>query len=443
MAIPSDRWIVVGGGASGLAAAHFLRQQGLDPVLLEQGGAIGGRMGTIRLGDRDLDCGGKNIGRRYRLFREFAASLGAHPLEPFGLNSSQAIGGRLQTFDAASRWTALARLARGASLTDLTRFGRLLWRVRADEDAGFLGSPFARAWGARYDAHAAARYFSPDFSERILRPMTVRMNGAEPDEVYMGTLASNVRMLLDTYDQFANGLSPLLDACRARYDICVDTRAESLVTDGRRVTGVRVRHAGRTRTLHGAGVIVATPADAAASLVAPSLPSLAARLRQVAYHPVMLILAEYDRPVFTPDVRALVFGPAEAVSNAGVYGVADRHIVRYTFSGRQFRRCLADGIGPATLLARAEAVLSEHAPVADAVRRRFVTRLYGTGLCAYTCDHGRFLDALRREQQQVEGLYLTGDYLQGASIEACFRSAAACVHTLARRRPPFVVARSA
>ena len=57
-----------------------------------------------------------------------------------------------------------------------------------------------------------SRYFLREFCRRIIRPMTVRMNGAEPDEVYMGNLASNVRMLLDTYEQFKHGLAPLLNS---------------------------------------------------------------------------------------------------------------------------------------------------------------------------------------------------------------------------------------
>src|SRR5687767_15685784 len=101
-------WIVVGGGASGLAAAYFLEQQGLRSVIVERDGALGGRMGTVQLGDRSLDCGGKNIGRRYRLFRRFAASLGAHAFEYFGLNSSQVIDGRVKTFDGNARWRTMA-----------------------------------------------------------------------------------------------------------------------------------------------------------------------------------------------------------------------------------------------------------------------------------------------------------------------------------------------
>ena len=431
---PTTPWIIVGGGASGLATAFFLRQQGQASIVIERAAALGGRMGTVRLGDRSLDCGGKNIGRRYTLFRRFAASLGTHPLEYFGLNSSQAIDGRLKTLDGGARWRGLAGLAHGASWTDLARFGRLLWRVRADEAAGFLGSPLARTLAARHDARPAAAYFSPAFCERILRPMTVRMNGAEPDEVHLGTLPSNVRMLLDTYEQFSCGVAPVLRDFQDQYDVRLNTTTEGLLVTNGHVTGVRVRDAnGATAEIEGAGVIVATTAHTAAALTAASFPRLCEQLRTVTYWPVTLVLAEYERPVFSSEVRAIVFGPGEALSNAGAYGVNDRHLVRYTFSGRAFRQLPAD-IAPHLLVEHAEALLGRHVPLAGNPRRAFVARRFSPGLCAYTARHDRFLDRLGDELRGISGLSLTGDYIQGASIEACFRAAAACVERLAHER---------
>jgi oxygen-dependent protoporphyrinogen oxidase len=426
-----DRWIIVGGGASGLASAYFLKQLGIDSVIVERDGAIGGRMSTVRLGDRVLDCGGKNIGRQYTLFREFAASLGTHPLEPFGLNSSQAVNDRVTTFDGGARWRTMAGLAQGLPVRDVIRFGHLLWRVKRDRTSGYLGSSYARALARRYDARPVNRYFSPAFCDRFVRPMTVRMNGAEPDEIYMGTLTSNVRMILDTYEQFTYGLAPLFSAFLAQHDVRLNTITEELLVEGDRVTGVQVRNAdGTTSELHGTGVILATPAHAAAALTTPVLPALAEQLKSVAYYPVTLVLAEYDRPIFSSTVRAFVFGSGEALSNAGAYGVNDLNLVRYTFSGRP-SRAITDSTDEEALVARAEATLSKYVAVDGRWRRRFVAKRFNPGLCAYAPHHGTFIDRITREAQQVAGLYLAGDYIQGASIEACFRSAFACVHHLA------------
>src|SRR5689334_19563705 len=427
----TDRWIVVGAGASGLAAAFFLKQRGLASLVIERDNTLGGRMGTVNLGDRAIDCGGKNIGRRYTLFRAFAASLGAHRFEYFGLNSSQVIDGRITTFEARSRWKTLRDITRGVAASDVLRFAHLLWRVKSNDAAGYLGSPLSRRLAARYDQRPASQYFSPEFCRRVLRPMSVRMNGAETDEIYVGNLGSNLRMILDTYEQFEHGLSPLLRDVRQRYDVRLGTSVESLLVDGGRVCGVRARTAeGNPVDLQAAGVVIATPAHAAATLVEPLLPRLAEQLRTVAYYPVGLVVAEYDRPVFTSGVRAFVFGEDEILSNAGAYGINDLNVVRYTFSGKTARPYLTAGVAPEELLARAEQALGRFVPLAPEWRRRFVARQFNPGLCAYVPHHGRFLDRVSQELDTVPGIHLTGDYMHGASIEACFRAAAACVDRL-------------
>jgi oxygen-dependent protoporphyrinogen oxidase len=430
-------WIIVGGGPSGLASAFFLKQLGLDSVIVERDATPGGRMGTVRLGKRYLDCGGKNIGRHYTLFRRFAASLGSHPMEPFGLNSSQVVNGRITTFDGEARWRTLTRLACGLSPTDMARFGRLLWRVKHDESTGYLGSAASRTLAARYDAQPVNRYFSRAFCDRILRPMTVRMNGAEPHEVHMGTLLSNLRMILDSYDQFTNGLAPLLNACLTAYDIRLSTTVRELLVEDGRVTGVRVSDASGTTDLRGAGVIIATPAPTAAALTAPVLPALSKRLRSVAYYPVTLVLAEYDRPIFSPSVRAIVFDRWYALSNAGAYGINDLNLVRYTFSGATARR-VTEAMDVAALLDCAESTLARYVPVDRRWRQRVVVRRFSPGLCAYTPHHATFLDQIAAETRKMPGLHLTGDYVQGASIEACFRAASACAEQVATLENPTV-----
>src|SRR5688500_12794253 len=114
-----DRWIIVGGGASGLAAAFFLRQHGIESEIVERECRIGDRMRTVEVGGRTLDCGGMTIGSQYKLFRQFASSLGSHPFEYFGLNSSQVLHGKIHTFDSGSRWRSLLESARGSSAQDI------------------------------------------------------------------------------------------------------------------------------------------------------------------------------------------------------------------------------------------------------------------------------------------------------------------------------------
>lgn len=80
----SGTFAVVGTGASGIAAAYYLQQHGVDVELIEREEQLGGRIGSCMLGDRLMEMGGKNIGKNYHLFREFSAAMGNHPYEFLG-----------------------------------------------------------------------------------------------------------------------------------------------------------------------------------------------------------------------------------------------------------------------------------------------------------------------------------------------------------------------
>src|SRR5262249_7077157 len=111
------------------------------------------------------------------------------------------------------------------------------------------------------------------------------------------------------------------------------------------------------------------------------------------------------------------------------------NVVRYTFSGRAARPHLGDGPDLESLLRLGEERLNRHLPVAGAHRLGFVGRSFETGLCAYTRHFQRFAAELRHELRALPGLYLAGDYLCGASIEACFRAAELCAAAVAADLP--------
>ena len=258
------------------------------------------------------------------------------------------------------------------------------------------------------------------------------MNGAEPDEVYFGNLNSNVGMIVDSYEQLVHGLTPLFQSAERQYDVHLDVTAESLLFENGSITGARVRNIqGVATDLRGSGVILATPANASAALTDDLSPSLARQLREVTYFPVTVIIVEYDQPIFTSNVRALAFEDDKIVSNAGVYGANALNLVRYTFSGRTARHRLPN-TDPESLLREAEVALASHIPVESSWRMHYAVRTFSPGLCAYLPHHDRWMGETRHKLENLPNLYLTGDYIRGASIEACFRASFDCVNQLVR-----------
>ena len=441
------RIAVVGGGVSGIATAYFLGKRGFAPELVEAQAALGGRAGSSSLGGKHIDIGGKNIGRRYTLFRQFIADHGAPELEFFGINSSTVQRGVLRTIDSEKKLQSLYQLLRLVGARDFVRLARLALTVKQSPEAALLGSEaFSRLSEAR-DHEPVSHWFGRECVQNFLRPITIRMNGAEPDEYYYGCLGSNIKMVLDKYDQLRSGMGALLERFAETLPVLFNTRVRALKEH--RKLGVRLllEHAdGRSGWRDYDQVVLALPAPLSAELLAGT--SISNELAKVAYFPVSLIVAQYTRPIFQSDVRAIVFDAESPLSNAGCYGPQNLDVVRYTLSGRKARRSVGEGSaeeGDAEhALSIAENALNRYVPVTAHERVDFVHHHFDRGLCAYTPYHHRLLERLRQWEAVHSGISLTGDYVCGASIEACFRAGLRAADRVAAalERPAHSVARA-
>ncbi len=415
-----QRYAIVGGGVSGLAAAWYLQQRGAHTHIFERDHELGGRAASGQLGERTVTLGGKNIGRKYARFRAFTASLGSHPYEYFGINSSRVIGGRVVRFDSDHRARLMRQLPRVRPI-DLARLGRLVQIIRNDPDARYLSQETCGTLTSRYGTRKVHDLFGNHMRELLLRSVTVRLSAAEPDEVPAANVLPYIAMLTDTYEQLAGGIHHVVSAAQARSEVSLGSDVRALQVEQGRVTGLEVTQSNGQRTRNEFdGVVVATPATAAATLLSGLAPKSAALLREVRYFPLVVVLAEYEQPVFNADVRAVVFGPDHELSNAGAYGVEDLNLVRYTFSGRKARALTTDEPDPERLVKLAERTVGSHANVSSNRRRAVIARRFLPGLCAYHPEQGRMLSTLRTLPREISGLALTGDYLRGCSIESCF-----------------------
>ncbi|GAB2703368.1 FAD-dependent oxidoreductase [Nocardia thraciensis] len=430
MTRPAKRFAVIGGGMSGLAAAAQLEQAGHQVEVIEREAVLGGRCGVGVLGDRPIMLGGKNIGRRYRVLREFLAANGAHAYEPFGINSSQVIGGKLVTLDNPGVAGLVRHLVRSGSRLDTVKMLYFGARVRVDERNRYLGSEFFTRTAAEADRVSLAAHFTPDFADTILRPITLRLNAAEPDEMFLGTFGVGLGMVMDRYDQLVHGIQPALDRIASRVLVRLRTRVDRIVCRDGRVTGLEIsENEGTTTRFEYDGVVLATPAHAARLVVDDDIPALGKLLAEVRYFPSTVAVVQYDRPLFDSAVRSIAFdsGPCSA---AGVYGINDLDVVRYTFSGRAARprpddRQLAEWIDAA------EGRVLEHLGTGPVARLRIASRSWPEAHCAYVPGHGDFLAKVRAQAGAIAGLELAGDYLLGAQLEACYRSGVAAASRLA------------
>jgi protoporphyrinogen/coproporphyrinogen III oxidase len=315
---------------------------------------------------------------------------------------------------------------RGAPLVDTLRFLRLVRLVRNSDDNRFLEAPGFMAYARRNGDVPLDRVFGTYLTSQLIRMMTVRMNAAEPDEVFIANFGTNLGMLLDHFDQLSAGFDPVFERFSGLVNVKLRTRVGQIITEGSRVTGVGTETAsGKTVERPADIVVIALPSWDAATLVEPLSASLAGDLREIRYFPLAVAIVEYVTPVFTEQVRALTFPKSSILSNAGAYGTNDRHIVRYTFSGAGARDFLKQHHDSGALMRGGEQELELHTSLAGNTRKNFVTAQWKHGLCAYAADHHDRLLRIATESARWPNLLLAGDYVRGASIEACFRGAQA------------------
>lgn len=430
------RVAVVGSGISGMSAALRLERAGYQVDVIERDDRLGGRFGVATLGDRQVMMGGKNIGRRYTAFRSWLDSLGTYAWESFGINTSVMKEEEVLMLDSTRRGRSLASIRKMATPRDLARLAVMVARIRADESNKFLGSKYFTELSRKYDHEPLSAHFSERMVKSLLRPMTVRMNGAEPEDVYLGTFGTNLSLLLDHYDQLAGSIQPALEAFSRRVTLRLNTTVEGLLVRDGRAAGVRLsENGGPARDVDYDGVVVAVPAYAAADIVRDELPGLGKRLSEVRYNPSSVMLVEYDRPVFSSEVRALAIHDDGPCSNAGSYGMNDRHIVRYTFSGAGARDADLSTEQLDTWVTEAERKLTRYLSVNRARPIRSVGKIWPAAYSAYLPYHGDFLSDVTRATKSLPGFELSGDYLWGVSIEACTRAGNAAADRLAGQLP--------
>lgn len=429
---------VIGAGISGIASAFYLKKAGLQVDLFEEAPVIGGRIGSERMLGRWMDFGGKNIGRKYHRFRAFVRENGDFPFEYFGFNTSQVIDGRVvQLTKEGRKLSSLFGFVKLAGIRGSARLFPFVKAILKDSSCGMLRTPYFNSVADRFDNASLESLFPPDCSRHLLRPVTVRMNGAEPDECYPGNFGSNLALVLDSYEQLEGGLHQLLDAfvsCSSgQVSFMTGHRVESLCPAGE-PAGVEVVFSkeGEHRSALYDKVIAALPAVQLSPVIAASRPDVSGLLDRIRYYPVSVAVAAYRDDVFRKEHRAMVFDELSPLSNAGAYGIHDLNLVRYTFSGRAARSEITAELPAGDVLLQAEKRVAPFFSLERNQRTGMVYKYLSPGLCAYSPHHYLLFAEIQQRLASWAGLHITGDFRRGASIEACFAAAEETVLELVR-----------
>ena len=305
--------LIVGAGISGLATAWGLQRRGRKVMVIEAAARPGGTIGSLRQDGCLIEMGPNS-------------TLETSPLIAVLLDELGIAQARIRARPAAAKRYVLRAgqlIALPLTLSAFLSTPLFSWRAKL----ALLREPFIprfRGEGDETVAHFVRRRLGSEFLDYAIDPFVAGVYAGDPERLSLraafprlyelerrhGSLirgqifgARERRRNAEKSKQAAtmmslrDGMQTLTDAIARRLDrLVLDTRAVGLARDGRGGWQVAVRGPGarldyyRTRAL-----VLATPAVAAAELVAPHAGAAAQALAAIQYPPVASVASAYER----------------------------------------------------------------------------------------------------------------------------------------------------
>lgn len=439
--------VVVGGGVTGLVAAHHLLQAGVDVAIVEASQRLGGKVRTEHVDGFVVEAGPDSFVAQKRTVLELAAHLGldgdVRPTRP-GVGGSRVWwDGRLHDLPEGLLLMAPSRL------TPLFRSSLLSWKGKLR----VLGDLFLPRGGSDDESLESfvLRRLGPEMLERVAQPLVAGIHAAEPSTM---SLRASFPRFLDMerehrslflaaraarkkatgasgshFVTFARGMGQLTDAL-------VEAIGPAHVRTGVAVTDLEARGGGYRlglgagSTLEAAAVVLAAPARTTARLLAPVVPEAAAAIGGIAQVSTSTVTLVY-RAADVPELSGTGF-LVPAAQGRKVTGVTflsnkwpgrvpdDRFVMLRAFvggrHGQQAATCPRDQL--------VEIVRAELAEMLDLRADPVLTRVFQwvDGLHRYTLGH---LDRVRVAEAALDqhpGLVVAGAAFHGIGLNECVDS---------------------
>ncbi|QIQ02074.1 protoporphyrinogen oxidase [Streptomyces liangshanensis] len=446
----TGRVVVIGGGIAGLAAAHRLLGAGVAVTLLEGSGRLGGKLLTGEIEGVAVDLG--------------AESMLARRPEAVGLAEEVGLGGRLQppTAGGASVWTrgALRPMPKG-HVMGVPGDAAALAGLLSDEGLARIAREPDLAPTEVGDDVSVGEYVAErlgrEVVDRLVEPLLGGVYAGDAYRISMKAAVPQLFAAVRTHDSLLAGVRDLqakaardprsgavfaglaggvgtlpgavADAVRAGGgEILLDTPVLGL---GRTPDGWRIRTG--TGVLTADGVVLATPAWSAATLLAAESPAASAELAAVEYASMALVTLAFRRDELAgmPEGSGFLVPPVDGLTiKASTFSTRkwgwvadaapDLFLLR-TSIGRygeeeHLHRDDADLVD-VSLRDLGEATGLDAKPVASEV-----TRWIG-GLPQYPVGHQARVERVRAAVAELPGLRVCGAAYDGVGIPACVASA--------------------
>jgi oxygen-dependent protoporphyrinogen oxidase len=441
--------VVVGGGITGLSAAHQLVESGrdLELVLLEAGDRLGGKLQPLDLDDLTIEGGADSfvvrkpwavdLCRRMGLEKQviIPAARGAsvwtdRGLVPLPDRSAFGVpggGGELV------RWPGLSFRAKARALTDLVRPPR---RSREDEPLATL----------------VRRRLGDDAARILVEPILAGLHAGDPERLSVqatfpelagwerdhGSLIRAARRALRKEDERGRGRKPLFASLWGGLEVLATALAERIGPHRIRLQapvsviareGTAYRIEPLERDLRPHAVILATPAFESARLLAATNPGASRELSQIPYASTGVVALAY--PPGTADRlpeegTGFVVPAGERTITACTW--YSRKWPSETFGDRAVVRCFVGRAGAEQALERSDAELvaavdvevQAATPIRATPEAWRVVR-WDRAMPQYEVGHLARISRVEAALGETPGIFLAGSAYRGVGIADCVR----------------------
>jgi len=433
--------IIIGGGISGLSTAFWLKQEGIDTLLLERQSRAGGLIRSERVKGYLLDHAANCVFNYLPEVNYLCQNLGLGPEQI--LRQEEA---KRRYLVKDGRPVQVPMDIKGLLKTDL-------WSLKGK--LRLMAEPFIPRGPEAAEESVAqfiSRRFGQEIFERSIEPYVAGTLAGDADRACVKSTFSQFSSIEKEHGSILMGvikrkLKGVRTSCAARVfsfrdgmesltkGLAADLGA-SLVSDAcvegieRAGTGwaVTADLSGRKERFKAASVIMATPAYESARLLKPFSVNLSTTLRGIDYSPMVAVFLGFKREMVDHPLDGI--GCLFPKKEKGFDTLGSLWSSTF-FAGRSpegevlFTNYLGGARNPAIFDKNDDDILSI---ALDDLRRVIglkgeasFTRVvrHARGLPQYNLGHKMILEKIDKELGLVPGLHLTGNYLNGVSVRAC------------------------
>ena len=434
---------VIGGGISGLAAAWELSADpGIEVTVHESADRLGGKIQTSPFAGRLVDEGADAFLRRVPDALQLCAEIGLDDLvSPAHGVARLWIDGQLRALPAGLVLGVPARFDELADAGILSHWG--LARARTEPELD--GEPLV---GDCSIGSLISRRYGNEVTQRLVGPLLGGINAGSIDDMSLDAVTPQLAAVAHRSRSLTQGLAATLPTGDAPAEPVFAAPANGMgelidrLTTALRVRGVRFEMGRDVEVLPAAaGVVLTTPADVSARLLATRSPESSATLASIGFASVVFTTLAYRRADLPADLDAsgflvprdagLTVTAASWSSTKWARLAGDPVILRVSMGHAEDPTAI--DLDDADVLDRIAADLAVTMGVTAAPVEHRIAR-YRNGFPQYAVGHLDRIAALEtRLEQDAPDLALCGMAHRGVGIPACIREARRAAAALRRR----------